>query len=112
MDSIDFKKQSEEIGIDIKSLLSLYQLFAEQTGSDVLQLEQFINEKNAKAIRETAHHIKGASLNLELHSMVDIAKSLQLQSDSEDWLTLASLLNDFQDEFKQLQILLKKVENE
>ena len=112
MDRIDFKKQSDEIGIDIKNLLSLYQLFMDQTENDILELEQYINDHNNKSIGETAHHIKGASLNLELHSMADIAINMQKQSDCKDWDALAALLSSFKEEFNQLQILIHKAENE
>ena len=48
MDQIDIMKQSEEIGIDVQALLSLYNLLIDQTETDINQLKVLISEKKCE----------------------------------------------------------------
>ena len=112
MDGIDLKKQSEEIGIDIKNLLSLYILYVEQTDHDIVKMETLIAEKDSKAIRDMAHHIKGASLNLELVKMVDFTKFLQNLAEQNDWNQITTVFDQVKEYFKELKMHLEKLHNE
>ncbi|MBI9098768.1 MAG: Hpt domain-containing protein [Spirochaetaceae bacterium] len=112
MDQIDIKKQSEEIGIDVQALLSLYNLFTDQTETDMNQLKVLISEKNAKEVKDIAHHIKGACLNLELLSMVEQAKEMEKLAISEDWETLLSVHSLFSSDLFVLKEMLSRVEHE
>ncbi len=112
MDRINFQEQAEEIGIDLENLLSLYNLFVDQTEGDISKMESFISLKNSKDLRSTSHHIKGASLNLEIFSLVDSAKYLEAYSESEDWNQIASEFENFKKCFVILKSHLQKVENE
>jgi HPt (histidine-containing phosphotransfer) domain-containing protein len=112
MDGIDLKKQSEEIGIDVINLLSLYTLFVEQTESDIADMETFILGKDSKSLRDMAHHIKGASLNLELYRIVDFAKTLQELSEHSDWDGIKSVFDNLTIHFHELKKYLENLQNE
>jgi len=112
MKGIDLEKQSEEIGIDIFNLLSLYILYIEQTDGNIIEMESLIEEKNSKALRDMAHHIKGASLNLELNIMVDYAKSLQEMAEQNDWIQISSVYDQFKVYFIELKMYLEKLQHE
>ncbi|MBN2657344.1 MAG: Hpt domain-containing protein [Spirochaetales bacterium] len=84
MEPLNLAEQAEEIGIDRSSLLSLYYIFINQTDIDLKELRQFIAEENRAAIREKAHHIKGASLNLEIDGMARSARQMVQLCDEGD----------------------------
>ncbi|MBB6480943.1 Hpt domain-containing protein [Spirochaeta isovalerica] len=84
MKLLNLAEQAEDIGIDRSSLLSLYYIFINQTETDLKELKQLIAENNRSAIRDKAHHIKGASLNLEIEDMVESARLMVLNCDEGD----------------------------
>lgn len=110
MEKIDLVKQAEEIGIDFATLLSLYSLYIEQTESDIKELDDSITGKDKDRIRTIAHHIKGASLNLELHSLSGIAESIQKMSEADNYNpeSLSDLFSEFSRGFKELKLYIKK----
>lgn len=112
MDKINFQEQADEIGIDLENLLSLYSLFVNQTESDINEMKDFISTKNSKDLRTITHHIKGASLNLEIFSLVESAKSLEAFSENEDWDQISCEFKDFKKYFIELKTHFKKVGNE
>lgn len=86
MTMLNLKKQAEEIGIQKSKLLSLYQLYASQTETDIQKLEEAIGRENRKGVRQMAHHIKGASLNLELDDLSRCSQEIIDLCDSRsDW---------------------------
>lgn len=112
MDGINLKKQSEEIGIDLGNLLSLYTLYMEQTDSDLKEMESLVVHEDSKALRDMAHHIKGASLNLELSNMVNYAKSLQDLAEQSDWNRINTVHHDLKSYFSDLKKYLEKIQHE
>lgn len=106
------QKQAEEIGIDVENLLSLYRLFVEQTEIDIIAMERFISEKDSQAMEASSHHIKGASLNLELYSLVECAKSLHTFAEGEEWEQITLEMENFRGFLNELKSQIQKAENE
>lgn len=109
---IDFKKQAEDIGIDVNSLLSLYSLFLEQTENDIILIESYISQKDSKSIRDVNHHIKGASLNLELYAMVEASQKISGLLDEKSWDEISIEVSQFSNELNELKSILDKVAHE
>jgi len=84
MKTLNLAEQADDIGIDRSTLLSLYYIFINQTETDLRELRNFIADNNRTAIREKAHHIKGASLNLEIDEIAESARLMVLQCDEGD----------------------------
>lgn len=112
MDRLYLQKQADDIGIDLSNLLSLYSMFIKQTSSDISDLESNLALKKTKAIQDKAHHIKGASLNLELYTFVDYAKSLQALSKTGEWEKINLVLTDLKLAFNELKSFIQKAVNE
>ncbi|MDA3809682.1 MAG: Hpt domain-containing protein [Spirochaetaceae bacterium] len=112
MEKINFSQQAEEIGISLKNLIELYRLFVEQTDKDIIELNSFITEEDPDKLRDTAHHIKGACLNLELNKMVEVAVQMQLKVTEKNWENQRLLLLQFTDLLNDLKKILHKVEHE
>ena len=74
---MDIDKLSSEIGISPESYRKLIQTYIDRTTSDLTQLEIAIDNRNIWKIQEYCHHIKGASLNLELMDIFEIAQNME-----------------------------------
>jgi HPt (histidine-containing phosphotransfer) domain-containing protein len=79
-------------------------MFVEQTENDIQLLNGYINSKDSIKIKESAHHIKGACLNLELSSMAESARLMETLSKGESWDDISRLLEDFVNSFKDLKV--------
>lgn len=112
MNKINLQKQADDIGIELKNLLSLYSLFIEQTEGDIAEMERQISKRDLKSMRASAHHIKGASLNLEIYSLVESAKSLETLSDDKDRDRIAAEFENFKEQFIELKSYILQVEHE
>jgi HPt (histidine-containing phosphotransfer) domain-containing protein len=105
MDPLNLKEQADEIGIDRETLLSLYYVFIKQTDKDLAALRNLISEKNLSDLREMAHHIKGASLNLEISAMAESARLLFEESGSGgDWGIMEEASRSLDRQFRELKL--------
>lgn len=103
MDITDLDRQAEEIGIDRNSLLSLYRVYMEETESDLVELSRMISGKRFGDVRAMAHHIKGASVNLEIDDLADAAASLEKLCESPSGQSLADSLDTMNFLFAELR---------
>lgn len=108
MQKIDIEHQADEIGIDTSTLIDLYKLFLEQTENDIIELEAFISGKNVSKVKDTAHHVKGACLNLELLHMAELVREMEKKSINGAWDDISSLLKSFIDAFNDLKVFIIK----
>jgi len=108
MNKTDLEHQAYEIGIDINTLTDLYKVFFEQTENDIFLLESFITSKNIQKIKESAHHIKGACLSLELKTLAELAREMEVLSDNKSWDEISSLLKLFTDTMNEVKLFFNK----
>jgi len=73
---MDLKKIAERLGLDVEDIRELLELYVETTTSDLAQLKRAIETKNAELAHAKAHSIKGASGNLGLDEMYELAKEI------------------------------------
>jgi HPt (histidine-containing phosphotransfer) domain-containing protein len=74
---MDIKNLAEELGLEENDALRLVRTFIETTEQDLLLLEQAIADQDADQVRKLAHHIKGASSNLELTDIAEAARTIE-----------------------------------
>ena len=65
------------IGIDKGTLLNLFSLFIQQTAADLLDIQAAVKQKKWDILKQTAHSIKGAALNMELKEIAAAAKEIE-----------------------------------
>jgi len=73
---MDLKKLAEKLGLDVEDIRELLELYVETTTSDLAQLKVAIETKDAELAHAKAHSIKGASGNLGLNEIYELAKKI------------------------------------
>ena len=74
---MDFKIPAERLGLEIEEYLELVELFLETGANDLKELEDAIAGNNIQAVVERSHSIKGASGNLGINEIYEIAKDIE-----------------------------------
>ncbi len=73
---MEFKKLAERLGLDEEDIKELLELYMEVTASDLAELKEAIDAKDAQLAHAKAHSIKGGSGNLGLDKMYQLAKEI------------------------------------
>ena len=73
---MEFKKLAERLGLDEEDIKELLELYMEVTASDLAELKEAIDAKDAQLTHAKAHSIKGGSGNLGLDKMYQLAKEI------------------------------------
>ncbi len=74
---IDIEKLSENIGIDTETYCMILGKFYERTAKDIDAIEAGLGDGQFEAVLRSAHSIKGASANLGLADMSDLAREVE-----------------------------------
>ena len=70
---MNIKELAENLGLEEDEYLELVELFIDTGMADVEKLHSAIEEGNAEAAAQAAHSLKGASGNLGLTDIYDVA---------------------------------------
>jgi len=73
---MELEKLAERLGLDVEDIRELFELYVETTTSDLAELKRAIEIKDAQLAHAKAHSIKGASGNLCLDEMYNLAKEI------------------------------------
>jgi len=73
---MELQKLAERLGLDLEDIRELLELYVETTTSDIAELKGAIEAKDAQLAHAKAHSIKGASGNLGLDEMYNLAKEI------------------------------------
>lgn len=107
MKHLDLDQQAVEIGIDRGTLLSLYYVFIKQTEKDLVSLKELIEKKDKSSLRDLAHHIKGACLNLEINSMAESSRIIIEECiGGENWSLIKEKVSMLEQQFHELKLLI------
>ena len=106
---MDLEKLADSIGIETETLKSILRRFMDQTPDDIDRLEKEISKEDAEAVRASAHHIKGAALNLELIELSDTAMQLENAAKKSDWTAIRQLISALRRAYKKEEVHLSKL---
>lgn len=70
----DFQTLADELGLDLADFMELTQLFVETTLADIERLQSALEARDAGAVTEVAHAIKGASGNLGFRAIYTLTQ--------------------------------------
>ena len=73
---MEVEKIAEKLGLDVEDIQELFELYVETTTSDLAELKGAIEAKDTQLAHAKAHSIKGASGNLGLDEMYELAKEI------------------------------------
>ena len=74
---MEIKELSENIGLEEDEYLEIVELFLETTKTDLEKLGSGIHNDDTHQVVEAAHSIKGASANLGLMEISEVAKKVE-----------------------------------
>ena len=73
---MDIKKLAENLELDLEDFNEIFELYMETTSSDLQELKAALRNGDAEKVHERAHSIKGASGNLGLDELYELAKQI------------------------------------
>jgi len=71
------KALAQRLGLEEEEYLELLELFVETTGSNLAKLQGGLDARDSRQVLEAAHTIKGASANLGLAAIAEVAKAVE-----------------------------------
>ena len=74
---MNFNELADNLGLEKEEYLELIELFIETGMSDINKLRFAVDEVNAENAADAAHSIKGASGNLGLTEIYELAKKVE-----------------------------------
>ena len=74
---MNIKELSETIGLEEHEYLEMIEMLVETGTADLNRLQSAIDEENVQGVVEAAHSIKGASVNLGLLEVYEIAREIE-----------------------------------
>ncbi len=96
---MDLNELTERLGLDVEDIRELLELYVETTTSDLAQLKGAIETKDAELAHAKAHSIKGASGNLGLDEMYELAKEIDDRARVNSLDGLEEMVQVFQKKF-------------
>ena len=99
---MELEKLAEKLGLDVEDIRELLELYVETTYSDLAQLKEAIKAKDAQLAHAKAHSIKGASGNLGLDEMYELAKEIDNQARANSLDRLDDMVQVLQEKFNSL----------
>jgi DNA-binding response OmpR family regulator len=102
-------KLMESLGYSEENLAELLQFVPGQFQSDIAVLHEMIGQQNLSGIRQAAHSIKGAALNMHFSNLSEIAKRIELLSIENDLEEILPLFEAMNEEWKTLRTIIEKL---
>ena len=98
---MDFKKIAEKLGLDIKDIKELFDLYMQTTSADLESLKAAIEAGDAELIHKKAHSIKGASGNLYLDELYGLAREIDDRARANSLDGLADMVQILQNKYNE-----------
>ena len=99
---MELEKLAERLGLDVEDIRELLELYVETTTSDLAQLKGAIEAKDDHLAHAKSHSIKGASGNLGLDEMYELAKEIDDRARVNSLDGLNEMIQVLEDKFNSL----------
>ena len=99
----------EKIGNDQATLKELLESVPAQFSFDMESLGKAIGKNNLSEIKNSAHSLKGASLNICFNHLAELAKEIELNIEEDKMEKLNVIYSEMVLEWEQIQLLLKNM---
>ncbi len=99
---MELEKLAERLGLDVEDIRELLELYVETTTSDLAELKEAIEAKDARLVHEKAHSIKGSSGNLGLDEMYELAKEIDDRARGNSLDGLNEMIQALEEKFNSL----------
>jgi len=105
--TLDIQKLQEFLGDDREMICNLLETFRSDTLALLEKMRRAITDRNTTAIKALAHETKGASGNIGIHALADIAARLEKACVTEDWDEVAKWLAELERNFAHIEGTLR-----
>ena len=93
----------EEIGKEDRGvMLSLIEMYKEQTPESILLIEKFITQEEGQSLKEAAHTLKGTCLNLGFEQIAHICLEIEQSASHRNFKNAHNLLENLKSEHKSV----------
>ncbi len=100
---MELEHAAESIGISVEVYKRLCRTFIDESEKDLLKLESCINRGRTVEVEETAHHIKGAAINLDFSRLSAAALEIESGSGNLSQVELRNLFKNLEMEFNKIK---------
>jgi HPt (histidine-containing phosphotransfer) domain-containing protein len=107
---MELEKLAEKLGLDVEDIMELFELYLETAASDLADLKEALEAKNSQLVHAKAHSIKGASGNLSLDDMYNLAKEIDDRARENSLEGLEEMVQALEKKFNCLEKELKECE--
>jgi len=105
---MDFKALGEQLGLDEDEYRELIDLFIASGGDDYKKLLDGVASGDADAVRNSAHTIKGASGNLGLLEVSEVASSIETSAMENKLDDIGQAIEQLKTQFEAIQAFVQK----
>jgi HPt (histidine-containing phosphotransfer) domain-containing protein len=111
---MNFKVQAEKMGLDEDEYVEIVDLFIKTTTDNLRQLRSAVETGDTSKIREEAHSLKGAALNLGFLEICEIVERIGKRARENSWQGLPADIEVIQGRIDRIEDLLTQrlTENE
>ena len=99
---MELEKLAERLGLDVEDIRELFELYVETTTSDLAELKGAIETKDAQLAHAKAHSIKGASGNLGLDELYNLAKEIDDHARANSLDALEEMIQVLEEKYNNL----------
>ncbi|MDY6790952.1 MAG: Hpt domain-containing protein [Thermodesulfobacteriota bacterium] len=107
---MELEKLAKNLGLDQEDIRELFELYVETTTTDLAELKGAIEANDAQLAHTRAHSIKGASGNLGLDEMYDLAKQIDDRARVNSLAGLEELTHTLEQKYNRLVIEFKEID--
>ena len=105
---MDFKKLAENLGLDEDEYMELIELFVETGLVDLDKLGSAVEREDLDEAAKAAHSLKGASGNLGLMEIYELAKSAEDKARMNDLDALAQIMQSIKQRLDAMAAIAPK----
>lgn len=105
---MNIKELAENLGLEEDEYLELVELFIDTGMADIEKLLSAIEEGNAEAAAQAAHSLKGASGNLGLMEIYDVALKTEEEARNNSLDGIAESVQTLKEELNSLEEIARK----
>ena len=99
---MEINKLAENLGLEQDEFNEIFEIYIESTNNDLEELIAAINSGDAEKAHEKTHSIKGASGNLGMDELFELAKEIDDQDRNNSLSRLDNLVKNFKIKFENL----------
>lgn len=99
---MELGKLADKLGLDVEDIIELFELYVETTASDLVELKGAIQGKDSQLAHAKAHSIKGASGNLGLDEMYNLAKEIDDRAQGNSLDGLEEMIQALEEKYNSL----------